>query len=138
MFLFLFLTLLGLVLNLSDLSRGTGFQPTQLTLGGWVSYLFGKIFVKLFGLTGAYTLGITLLILVAFVASPVKISDLWNYLRSLKYRLTLKWQTWREERKDKEAVKRRILRKISRGDSTVSTSPEYGMQASSQVYADSE
>lgn len=138
LFLFLFLVLLGLVLNLSDLSQGAGFQPTQLTLGGWASYLFAKIFLKIFGLTGAYTLGITLLILVAFVASPVKISDLWNYLRSLITRLALKWQTWREDRKDKEAVKRRILRKISKGESTASTSPEYGTQSPSRVYADSD
>lgn len=138
LFLFLFLSLLGLVLNLSDLSRGTGFQPTQLTLGGWISYLFGKIFVKLFGLTGAYTLGITLLILVAFVASPVKISDLWNNLKSLKYRLALKWQTRREDRRDKEAVKQRILRKISRGESTTATSAEYKTESRSPVYADSD
>lgn len=138
MFLFLFLSLLGLVLNLSEISRGTGFQPTQLTLGGWISYLFGKIFVKLFGLTGAYTLGITLLILVAFVASPVKITDLWNYLRSLRSRLALKWQTWREERKDKDAVKRRILRKISRGEDSVSTSPAYGTKSSHSIYPDTD
>src|SRR3972149_2152590 len=99
LFLFLFLMLLGLVVNLSEISRGNGFQPTQLTLGGWVSYLFGKISVKIFGLTGAYTLGITLLILVAFVASPVKITDLWTYLKTLKYRLALKWQTRREDRR---------------------------------------
>jgi len=138
LFLFLFLTLLGLVLNLSEISRGTGFQPTQLTLGGWVSYVLGKIFVKLFGLTGAYTLGITLLILVAFVASPVKITDLWSSLRSLKNRLSLKWQTWQENKNDKEAVKRRLLRKISRGEDTVSTSPAYGTKSSHSVYPDAD
>ncbi len=136
--LLLFLLLLGLVLSLSDLSQGAGFQPTPITLGGWVSYLFGKIFMKIFGVTGAYTLGITLLILVAFLVSPLKLSEVWSQIRAGSSKFSSKWQTWREERKDKELIKRRILRRMGKEETPAIASDQTGRVIPHPIFADAD
>ncbi len=138
LYILLFLLLLGLVLSLSDLSQGAGFHHTSVTLGGFISYLFAKIFMKIFGLTGAYTLGITLLILVAFLVSPFKISEVWRGIKSWGSKISSNWRTWREERKDKDLIKRRILRRMGKEEVPSVTSNQSERMMPHPVFASSD
>lgn len=74
-YIFTFIFLLGIFFSISQAHSTTGVDFSKVTIGGWGSLFFAKILVKIFGTFGSYTLSLALLIVVALLATPWKLSE---------------------------------------------------------------
>jgi len=70
------LFVLGSILAISPVYRGEGYSLFSPDLSGYLGYLLAQILYKLSGVTGAYVLTITLLIMIILAVTPLRISRL--------------------------------------------------------------
>ncbi|MGB2696866.1 MAG: DNA translocase FtsK 4TM domain-containing protein, partial [Candidatus Zixiibacteriota bacterium] len=76
LYFFVFLLLLGGLFSLSTIAQEKPFDFNTITLGGWCATSLALLSLKLFGVAGSYTIGITFLIVLMIAITPLRIKHI--------------------------------------------------------------
>ncbi len=107
LYFFVFLLLLGGLFSISTAAQEKPFDFNTITLGGWCATCLALFSMKLFGVAGSYTIGITFLIVLMIAITPLRIKHI-----LLTFRLIYEaMQDLTEKLKEKRKIsKTRILK----------------------------
>jgi S-DNA-T family DNA segregation ATPase FtsK/SpoIIIE len=76
LYFFIFLLLLGGLFSLSTAAQEKSFESNTITLGGWCATSLALLSLKLFGVAGSYTVGITFLIVLMIAITPLRMKHI--------------------------------------------------------------
>jgi S-DNA-T family DNA segregation ATPase FtsK/SpoIIIE len=76
LYFFIFLLLLGGLFSISTVAQEKPLDFSKITLGGWCASSLAIFSLKLFGVTGSYTIGITFLIVLLIAITPLRIKHI--------------------------------------------------------------
>jgi len=99
LYLLILLVLLGGLFSLPAVAQEESFAFSGITLGGWFSSGLALFSLKLFGVTGSYTIGITFLIILLIAITPLRLSHILVVFTLISQSLVDLKEKWKEKKK---------------------------------------